>query len=139
MQSAPGFRIAGRVIDENGAPVAGAMVTLMPDFPNGFMGPPGHATTGDDGRFTFTDVASATYRVNASIPVVVNNGRGGAASGGAVIAGGSFSTWSSAGAGRGGAASSLTLHNGGGGEPTQVVVNGADVSGVRVVVRRAQQ
>jgi carboxypeptidase family protein len=140
VQSVPGFRISGRVVDENGAAVSGAMVMLMPDRPNGFMGPPGHASTGDDGRFTFADVPSATYRINASIPIMVGNGRGGAVtdsggigadSGGIVVSrsGGSFTSWTSL-SGRGAS---------GGDQPAQVVVNGADVSGIRVVVRRPQQ
>jgi hypothetical protein len=115
LQSAPGFRISGLVVDENGAAVAGAMVTLMPGRPGGFMAPPGHVSTGEDGRFAFTDVPSATYHINASIPIVVSA------------------------VGRGGRGSSVTVKNTGGGEATQVVVNGADVPDVRVVVRRAQQ
>jgi hypothetical protein len=132
MQSAPGFRIAGRVVDENGAGVPGAMVMLVPNRPSGFMGPPGHATAGEDGRFTFTDVPSATYHINASIPVVVGNGRGGMVAGsGAIVGGGSFSSWTTRGGGRGAGGSTD--------QPTEVTVNGADVSGVRVVVHRAQQ
>jgi hypothetical protein len=137
--STPGFRISGNVADKNGAPVAGAMVTLMPYRPNGFMAPPAHATTGEDGRFAFTDVPSATYHVNASIPIVVNNGRGGSSSG-AIVGSGSFSTWSSIASGRGGRGSgSVSVNDTGRGDATQVVVNGADVADVRVVVRRAQQ
>jgi hypothetical protein len=138
--STPGFRISGSVADENGALVAGAMVTLMPERPNGFMAPPVHATTAEDGRFTFTDVPSATYHVNASIPIVVSHGRGGAVTNsGAIVGSGSFSTWSSSASGRVGRGSAVAVNNTGRGDAMQVVVNGADVPDVRVVVRRAQQ
>src|SRR5215204_3340031 len=50
MQSAPGFRVSGRVVDENGTPVSGAMVMLMPARPMALMAPPSHATSGEDGR-----------------------------------------------------------------------------------------
>lgn len=54
-------RVEGTVVDAHGAPVAGADVTLEGVF--------GHrtATTGDDGRFTFADVAgpSGSIRVRA--------------------------------------------------------------------------
>jgi Carboxypeptidase regulatory-like domain len=132
LQSTPGFRITGRVVDENGAAVAGAMVMLMSSRPAGFMGPPGHATAGDDGRFTFVDVPSGMYRVNASIPIQMNGARGGAVGSGAIASGGSVMTWTSAGRGRGAAA-------GGSDQPAEVTVSGEDVADVRVVVRRAQQ
>jgi len=140
MQSAPGFRVSGRVVDENGAPVSGAMVMLMPARPAGMMGGPNHATSGEDGGFTFVDIPSASYRVNASMPIQVGNGRGGTIStSGATVSGssvtmssGSFSSWTSVGSGRGMAAGSTD-------QATDVTVSDADVSGVRVVVRRPQQ
>jgi protocatechuate 3,4-dioxygenase beta subunit len=129
MQSAPAFRVSGRVVDENGAPVAGAMVMLMSDpRGNAFMGPMGNARTGDDGRFTFGEVPSGAYRVNASVPVLMN-GSAGAASGGVQggVSGGSYSSYSwSIGSGPGGA----------GAQPAEVIVDGANVTGVRVVVHR---
>jgi hypothetical protein len=146
MQSAPAFRISGLVVDENGAPVNGAMVMLMPARPMPLMGPPGHATSGEDGRFTFTDVPSAAYRVNASIPIQLGNGTVSAAGGaggtvaissptvsssGVTTGGGSFASWTSIASGRGGAGSTD--------QATEVTVNDADVSGVRVVVRRPKQ
>jgi hypothetical protein len=127
MQSTLGYRVTGRVVDENGAAVSGAMVMLMGSRPSGFMGPPGDATTGEDGRFTFTDVPSATYHINASIPVSMNQagGRGvrGGGSGGVV-------SWMSV-TGPGG---SSTMP-----QPQEVTVNGADVSGVQIVVQRPKQ
>jgi protocatechuate 3,4-dioxygenase beta subunit len=131
MQSTPGYRVTGRVVDENGAPVSGAMVMLMGSRPSGFMGPPGHATSGDDGRFTFTDVASGSYHVNASIPIQVGPGRGSTAiASGGIVGGREVYTWTSL-SGRGGA---TTMP-----QPQDVTVNGADVSGIRVVVQRPQQ
>jgi hypothetical protein len=129
IQSVPAFRVAGRVVDENGAPAAGAMVMLMGDrSASAFMGPMGHASTGDDGRFTIADVPSGTYRINASIPMMIT-GRGGAA-GGVVGAGfsESFMSWSISGNGTAGATAAE--------QPVEVVVNGANVTGVRVVARR---
>jgi protocatechuate 3,4-dioxygenase beta subunit len=131
LQSAPGFQISGRVVDENGAPVVGAVLMLMPERPNGFMGPPGHASTNQDGRFTFTDVPSATYRINASIPVIVSDSRGGAATSGAIVGGGSLSSWTSLAGGRAPAGSTD--------QQTEVTVNGADVSDVRIVIQRRAQ
>ena len=125
MQSVPAFRVSGRVVDENGAPAAGAMVMLMGDrSANAFMGPMGHARTGDDGRFTIADVPSGTYRINASIPVMMG-GRGGVTGG---IVGGSFTSWSASSSGTAGA----TVAE----QPVEVAVNGANVTGVRVVARR---
>jgi hypothetical protein len=113
------------------------MVMLMPGRqagfspPAGFMGPPGHATSGEDGRFTFVDIPSGSYSVNASIPFQVNTARGGASGSGAIVSSGSAVTWTSAAGGRGAAGSSDT--------PAEVTVNGEDVTGVSVVIRRARQ
>ena len=144
MQSVPAFQVSGRVVDENGAPVAGAMVMLMGDPRGGaFMGPAGTARTGDDGRFTLAAVPSGTYRVNASVTIMMGRAggptSGGVAAGGAaasagvtgaVSGSGSFATWSSV----GGVTSGFV---GGMDQPTEVNVNGANVTGLRVVARRA--
>jgi carboxypeptidase family protein len=136
MQSAPGFRITGQVVDENGAAVSGAMVMLMPARPAGGFSPPTHATSGENGRFTFVDIPSASYRVNASVPVQLANGRGsvvtssGPAGSAVAMSGGTFSSWTSVSSGRGGMGST---------DPAvDVAVNDADVSGIRVVVHRPQ-
>jgi Carboxypeptidase regulatory-like domain len=124
MQSVPAFRVSGRVVDENGAPVTGAMVTLMGDpRTNTFMGPIGHARTEDGGRFTIADVPAGTYHVSASVPIVMNS-PGGAVSGGVVggIGAGTYTSWS------GGVTNGI--------DATEVIVNGANVTGIRVVVRR---
>ena len=93
IQSVPAFQVWGRVVDENGAPVAGAMVMLMGDPRGGasFMGPTGNARTGDDGRFTIAEVPSGTYRMQASVLMMNVAGRGAGGAGG----GGSFTSWSS--------------------------------------------
>lgn len=131
IQSVPSFRVSGRVVGEDGAPVAGARVTLMGDpRTSAFMGPIGNARTGDDGRFTIAEVPSGTYRVSASVPIVMN-GSGGVVGRGVVVGSagaGSFTSWST-----GGVTSGVT---GGTDQPIEVIVNGAPVTDVRVVVRR---
>lgn len=138
LQSVPAFRVSGRVVDENGAPVAGAMVMLIAGEPraNAFMGPTGNARTGDDGRFAISEVPSGAYRLNASVPMMMSSSGGGVSGGvvGGVVGGvsvgsGSFTTWSSG----GGVTGSLV---GGTEQGTEVIVNGANVTGVSVVVRR---
>jgi protocatechuate 3,4-dioxygenase beta subunit len=142
MQSVAAFRVSGRVVDENDTPVANAMVMLMGDPRSGaaFMGPAGSARTGDDGRFTIADVPFGTYRVTASVMVLMG-GSTGAASGG--IVGGISSV--SVGAGSSGTFSSWTVSSSGGvsggtiggmDQAAEVVVNGANVTGVRVVAQR---
>ena len=125
-------------MDENGAPVAGAMVTLIVSDPRatGFMGPTGNARTGDDGRFTISEVPSGTYRVSGSVPIVMRgSGDGviggviGGVVGGVSVGSGSYSTWSSGGGARGGLVGRTE-------QATEVIVNGANITGVRVVVQR---
>jgi hypothetical protein len=142
MQSVPGFQVAGRVVDESGAPIAGAMVMLMADPRGGvpFLEPMGNVRTGDDGRFLVADVPSGTYRLTASVPFVT----GGAASGAAVGAGGGGVVGTSVSGGFGGSTftswsivgGTTTGFVGGMPQPTEVVVNGANVTGVRLVTRR---
>jgi hypothetical protein len=124
LQSVPAFRVSGRVLDENGAPVAGAMVMLMSDPRAGaYLGPTGNARTLDDGRFTIAEVPSGTYRLSASVPMMMNR-----SSGGGGVVGGSIASWSS-GVGSGGVAISTD-------PAAEVQVNGDNVSGVRLLVRR---
>ena len=112
---------------------------LMPARPAGGFSPPSHATSGENGRFTFVDIPSASYRVNASIPIQLGNGRGTSITSTATGVGGStvtmssggVSSWTSVSSGRGGAGSTD--------QGTEVTVSDADVSGLRVVVRRPQQ
>jgi hypothetical protein len=147
MQSVPGFNVSGRVVDDSGAPVAGAMVTLMTDGRGpAFLGPHAGAQTGDDGVFTIAQVPSGTYRVTASVPIMMGGPGGvvrgrGSAGGAPVGAGagsaGTYMTWSSGAVSSGTAIGDVTSSIAGGGDtPTEVVVNGADVTGVRVLARR---
>jgi protocatechuate 3,4-dioxygenase beta subunit len=140
LQSVPAYRVSGIVVDENGAPVAHAMVMLMNDPRSGmmFMGPGGNAQTGDDGRFSIGDVTPGAYRLNASVPMIMSSG--GAIAGGGVgvsevssgSGGGSFTSWSVS---SGGVTTTRTV-NATPQQPQEVVVTDADVRGVRVVARR---
>jgi hypothetical protein len=136
IQSLPAFRVSGLVVDEDGHPVAGAMVSLAGDPRDGmmFMGPAGMTRTQDNGRFEINDAVAGTYRARASIPMSMSGGGanggpvGGVAvgvSGGAVVSGGSggLVTWSS-------------NDSGSADQSVEVAVTDADVSGVRIVVRR---
>lgn len=122
VQSVPAFRVSGTVVDENGNPVAVAMVMLMSDPHSGvmLMGRSGNARTQDNGRFDMDEVPAGTYRAHASIPMMMT----GSGSGGGGFVTGSFSSSS-------GGAVSGTME-----QPTEVVVTDADVKGVRVVTRR---
>jgi protocatechuate 3,4-dioxygenase beta subunit len=134
LQSVPAYRVSGIVVDENGAPVARAMVMLMNDPRSGmmFMGPGGNAQTGDDGRFSIGDVTPGTYRLNASVPMMMTSGGGIGASSVVTGGGSSFSSWSVS---SGGVATTTTV-NATPQQPQEVVVTDADVRGVRVVARR---
>jgi protocatechuate 3,4-dioxygenase beta subunit len=140
LQSAPAYRVSGTVVDENGAPIAHAMVMLMTDPRSGmmFMGPGGNAQTGDDGRFSIGDVTPGSYRLNASVPMIMNSG-GGIAGGGvgfsevsAGVGGGSFTSWSVSSSG----VTTTRTVNGAAQQPQEVIVTDADVKGVRLVARR---
>ena len=121
MQAAPAFRVSGLVVDENGTPVARAMVMLMSDPRSGmFPGPAGNTQTQEDGRFVIGDVPAGSYRITATVPMRFNNGSAG-------LTGGTITTFSSSG-GIGGIE-----------PPSEIVVADADVNGVRVVVRRPSQ
>src|SRR5262249_2843867 len=114
-QSVPAHHISGVVVDENGAPLAGAMVMLSGDPRNGPpIGPAGSARTAAGGSLSIEDVPPGSYRLNASVPVVWNSTSG--------FSGGRFVTATS------------------GDRPTppqqtEVIVTDADVSGLQVVVR----
>jgi protocatechuate 3,4-dioxygenase beta subunit len=151
MQSAPAFRVSGIVVDENGDPVADAMVMMMGDPRSGmFMGPAGGGQSRADGRFTIGEVPAGTYRVTASIPIRMNSpgsnggfvtfGTGPIVNGSAVSSGavssGAVSSGVVAGVTGGVVGSVAGVAVVGGEQPTEVVVTDTDVSGVRIVVRR---
>jgi hypothetical protein len=118
IQSASAFRVSGFVVDEDGNPVARAMVMLMADPRSGmFMGPAGSAQTQDDGRFVIGEVPSGSYRITATVSMTVSNASGG-------VGTGTFTTFSSGGI------------IGGVDRSTDVVVADADVGGVRLIVHR---
>jgi hypothetical protein len=132
MLSAPAFSVTGVVVDENDAPVAGATVMLMNDPRSGaFMGPIGSARTEDDGRFAIVAVPNGSYRANASVPVMMGSGGGSSGSAGIGAVSSGYVMSSSSGFVQGGLAGSV-----GPIVPAEVVVNGANLTGVRVVVRR---
>jgi hypothetical protein len=117
VQSVPAHNVSGVVVDENGTPLAGAMVTLIGDARSGVpIGPAGSARTAADGSFSIGDVPAGSYRLNASVPIVWNN------SGSA-----------------GGIVSSTSVVRPGPQQQTEVVVTDADVSGLQIVVRQPRR
>jgi carboxypeptidase family protein len=127
MQSAPAFRVEGVVVDENGDPVAGAMVMMLSVPPGGmFMGSSGGAQSQSDGRFAIGEVTAGSYRLTASIPIRMTA----PGVGGGFVAVGSGGV---VGVVTGGVVGGVT---GGVVGDTEVVVTDADLTGVRVVVRR---
>jgi protocatechuate 3,4-dioxygenase beta subunit len=132
LQSLPAFRVSGVVVDEEGKPVGGAFVNLMNDPRSGpmVMGPGGSSRTGEDGRFTIASVVAGSYHATASVPIIMNGGAGGVA------------TWSATGSAAGGVVVSggrgVVASGGMMNPPTEVVVADADVTGVRIVVRKPQ-
>jgi Carboxypeptidase regulatory-like domain len=117
VQSVPAHYVSGVVVDENGAPLTGAMVTLMGDPRTGVpIGPAGNARTAADGSFSIGDVPAGSYRLNASVPIV----------------------WSNSGS-AGGIVSSTSAVGPGVPQQTEVVVTDADVSGLQIVVRQPRR
>ena len=107
------------------------MVMLMGDPRAGaFMGPNGHAQSDSEGRFSIADVTPGTYRLHASVPMRMDPPGASAAGGiGAVSVSGGFSSFSSW---------SIDSSNGvgGGSAPSEIVVSEANVTGVRVTIKR---
>ena len=147
MQAAPAFRISGTVVDEEGNPVAGAMVALVEDSSSDvrMMGSAGIVTTRDNGRFEIDEVTPGTYQARATIPITVGDtttaswdtadsgslsGRGAVASGLAVV------TSDGVGGGSVTAVSDVTPAAVHVDQPSEVIVVDADVTDLRVVTRR---
>jgi len=130
MQSAPAFRISGIVVDQNDAPVSGAMVMVMSNPRNGpLFGMSGSGRTGEDGRFTVSGIPDGEYQVNVSLPMVAQAGPN--------AGGGGFVTFSSGTIGGGsGGVGGFTGGIVGGGSGTTATVSGKDVEGLRVVMQR---
>jgi hypothetical protein len=114
------YRVSGVLVDENAAPVAGAMVMLRgdPRASDFFAGPIGQSRSDASGAFVFDGVPSGSYTAIASMPVRI----GGQDSG---IGAGGFSFIDIG----GGAARSNQL---------DVTVNDANVEGLQIVVQRPQ-
>lgn len=137
----PVFQVSGIVVDENGAPVANAMIMLMPDRSSGALpfGPPARARADREGRFRVTNVPSGAYMANASVPVVLSSdaGRG---SGVFVSSGGVSSV--SAGGGVGGSVmvesrnGTTVQYRNDNSTQVRVTVQDGHVADVRLVVRR---
>ena len=65
--SAVAVPVSGRVVDPQGTPVAGAELTLL----NAGGSAVTRATTGDDGRFTLTNIDPGDYQLRAESPSFV--------------------------------------------------------------------
>jgi protocatechuate 3,4-dioxygenase beta subunit len=146
MQAAPAFRVSGTVVDEEGQPVAGAMVRLMEDANTDvmFMGAADTATTRDNGRFTIEEVTPGTYQARAVIPITVGNtttavwstsDSGGLSRSGAGVSGLAVSVSDGAGGGTFTAVGDVTPPMNVD-QPSEVIVVDADVTDLRVVARR---
>jgi protocatechuate 3,4-dioxygenase beta subunit len=76
------YQVSGTVVDENGAPIAGAMVMLRNDpRTSGFMAMPvGTGRSDANGHFVISGVAPGSYQTLANVPNAVpsqNRGVGG--------------------------------------------------------------
>jgi carboxypeptidase family protein len=133
MQSVPAFRVSGVVVDEKGEPVAGARVMMMGESRGLLMGPPGGSQSQPDGRFTIGEVVAGAYRLTATVPVRIGGNTG--------FTGGSVEVTTGGRSGFVGSMASggMSTAFDGSERPTEVMVTDADLSGVRVVVRRPRQ
>jgi hypothetical protein len=145
LQTTPAFRVSGTVVDEDGKPVAGALVRLNGDSKQDvkFMDPDDIATTRADGQFDIYDVPPGTYQARAAIPITIGD-----------TTSASWDTADSDGASRSRALSAglaVSVSDGAGGgsftsssgpspmttnPPSEVLVGDADVTNLRVVARR---
>lgn len=151
MEVEPLFKVRGIVVDQQGAPVAGAIVSVTPEQRSpAMMGPMGRIRSQADGSFVIPSLAAGGYTVGAAVPLVVTSpsvgggGAGGAAGVGAVAAG-NFTSISSGligGGSGGGIASSMETRDGvttssqwrvDSSQDVRVSVEDRDVTGVRVI------
>jgi hypothetical protein len=104
------YQVSGLAVDASGRPAPGAIVQLVPA-----VGTPAastlRATAEPDGSFRIVNVPQGTYRIQAAVPVVVRTATG-------------SSTSVSFGA------------PGRGADVAEIVVTGANVSGIQVVAQR---
>ena len=122
LATAPVFQVSGVVVDEQGAPVDGAVVMLMGDPRTSmtFAGPGGRARTDANGKFVIGNVASGSYRMTATVPIIFNGQPGATGGGGAVF----FASGSPPNPGSG---------------LLGVTISGANVDDLRIVVTRPQR
>jgi hypothetical protein len=76
------YQISGSVVDESGAPVAGAAVSVEPDRNPAsgtpiMFGPPFNVRTNADGTFAVPNLAPGTYHVSAGVPITRGPDSGG--------------------------------------------------------------
>jgi carboxypeptidase family protein len=129
--STPAYEVSGVVVDEAGSPVRAAMVTLMMDSHSGGIGMPAMGQSDENGMFRVGGVVPGTYRLMASMPMMwsAQSGASAAAGGFVAVTGGVYI----GGAGAGGPG--VPPPPGGVvGTPTEVTVENADVSGVKIVL-----
>ena len=139
---APAFQLSGTVIDDAGAPVGGAIITVMMERgPMGGMpmmfGPPSMSRSNADGTFVVTNLPSGVYSVRAGFPMAASGGNFGIVQGGGIstvatgaIGAGSFTTWTSSGGGPG------VTYTSDGNDQTRVTIGDANVEGFKLIVRR---
>jgi protocatechuate 3,4-dioxygenase beta subunit len=150
MLAAAVFSVSGVVVDESGAPQAGAMVNLMSDVRAGGPMMPAMGHTDQSGQFHINGVASGTYKATAVVPMNWNGTQSAVAGAPIAIGGAGFVAGFSevaragaaaapAGAAPGGSAQAAELHAFPGLPATvDLTVADADVTGVRIVLRKGR-
>jgi hypothetical protein len=139
--SVPAFRVSGLVVDENGKTVPDVDVLLTADSrtPDPIDSFHARSRSGVDGRFAFEDVAAGTYRASVSTPPIPG-GAGASAAGPSARVGVTAGIVGGVVAGIAGQApGAMAVSSSASGRiepPAPIAVTDADVSDVRVVVRR---
>jgi protocatechuate 3,4-dioxygenase beta subunit len=145
MMTAAAHQISGVVIDQNGAPVADAMVRLEHDRAGGSiaalsLGPGAQTKTDGRGVFTLSGIVDGSYSVLAAAPQVVSRQTPG--SGG--LTGGFVAGSTSGGVGRGSFTTFenrngvMVQYNDAASARLPVTMSGGNVTGLQLVVNRTQ-
>ena len=137
--STPAYQVSGVVVDEAGAPLRGAMVTLMTDSRNGGIGAAAMGRSDENGMFKIGGVSSGTYRLAAGMPTPGGLVTGGIYVGAAAVGGagaGGFVSVTGGGAAVGGPGVPPPMPMAGGPMPApiEVIVDNADVTGLKIVL-----